>query len=220
MQHQFWIERWENSEIGFHQPDVHDYLATHWPALKLPGGSAVLVPLCGKSHDMVWIAGLGHRVIGVELSPIAVDAFFAERELKPTVETIGSFTVKSAGPYQLWCGDLFELPKEAVSQVAAVYDRAALVAFPPEMQSAYAKKLVEVVPAAAPIFLVTLSYPQGEIKGPPFSTALMEVASLFGASHRIALVESRDGLEQSQNLKERGVSRLEEALYILRRNSD
>ncbi|MFA5948995.1 MAG: thiopurine S-methyltransferase [Hyphomicrobium sp.] len=218
MQHQFWIERWKNSEVDFHQPDVHDYLATHWPGLKLPGGSAVFVPLCGKSHDMVWIAGLGHKVIGVELSPIAVDAFFAERGLTPTVETIGSFTVKSAGPYQLWCGDLFELPKEALSQVAAVYDRAALVAFPPAMQVAYAKKLVEVVPAAAPIFLITLAFPEGEIKGPPFSTALVEVASLFGALHRIVLVECRDGLEKSKNLKERGMSRLEEALYILRRN--
>lgn len=130
----FWRERWQKKEIGFHQPAYHTLLLKHWPQLQLAPGSRVFVPLCGKSLDMVWLAEQGHRVVGAELSELAVDEFFAERGLAPTVRTVGNFTVKAAGPYELWCGDIFELPREAVADVAGVYDRAALIALPPDLQ--------------------------------------------------------------------------------------
>lgn len=218
MEKKFWIDRWQNGDIAFHREEVHFYLDRHWGLLDLPVGSQVLVPLCGKSQDMVWLAEKGHSVVGVELSELAVDQFFAERGLTPVTTVNGSFKIKSAGPYELWVGDIFEFPKAAAAGVAAVYDRAALVAFPRQMQPAYVRTLIDIVPMAAPIFLVTLAYPESEIKGPPFSTSLLEVASYFGPTHKLVLVESRDGLEASQNLKARGLTRLEEALYILRRS--
>lgn len=217
MDTQFWLERWSKGEIGFHHDEVHDLLATHWPPFKLAAGSDVFVPLCGKSHDMVWLAGLGHRVIGAELSQIAVEAFFAERELAPSVREAGAFKVYSAGPYEIWCGDMFAMPAEALSNVGGVYDRAALVAFEPAQQIAYGKKLTEVVPASAPMLLIALEYPEGQIKGPPFSTPLFQIATIYGPTHRIAIAESRDGLEQSQNLTARGVTSLVETAYVLRR---
>ncbi|MCZ7593781.1 MAG: hypothetical protein M5U16_01845 [Hyphomicrobium sp.] len=143
----FWRERWRNQEIGFHQPDFHALLQEHWPRLALPQGSPVFVPLCGKSLDMVWLAQQGHRVIGAELSELAVDSFFSERGLAPAMRQAGGFTIKSAGPYELWCGDVFEMPREAAGDVAGVYDRAALIALPPPLQGRYATKLKEIVPA-------------------------------------------------------------------------
>lgn len=219
MTRDFWIERWEKGEIGFHRAEVHDFLPAHWPALGLKPGSAVLVPLCGKSLDMVWLAAEGYRVVGVELSPLAVDDFFREQGLAADTRVEGPFVVRSAGPFTIWCGDFFELPAEAVRDVAAVYDRAALVALPASLQPRYAEKLTEVLPAAAPILLVGLAYPEGEMSGPPFSTPLAQVAALFGVSHDIRIAETRDGLEQSQNLKDRGVTALEETAYILRRKA-
>lgn len=106
------------------------------------------------------------------------------------------------------------MPTSATRDVAAVYDRAALIAMPPDMQPGYARKLRELAPNAA-ILLVALDYPTGEFSGPPFATPEAEVRAVFEATHDIALLESRDGLSSSRVLKERGVSRLDEAVYLL-----
>ena len=72
MHAEFWQARWARSEIGFHLPEVNPYLQQYWPALGLPEGARVLVPLCGKSLDLVWLVEQGHAVIGVELAERAV----------------------------------------------------------------------------------------------------------------------------------------------------
>ncbi|MCL4160804.1 UNVERIFIED_CONTAM: hypothetical protein GTU68_061051, partial [Idotea baltica] len=132
-----WLERWQQSQIGFHQAETEPLLPNHWPELRLAANSTVFVPLCGKSIDMVWLAGQGHSVIGNELSQIAIDGFFAGQNLAPEVRTESGFTIKSAGPYELWCGDFFEMPATATRNVSAVYDRAALIALPPAMRKQY-----------------------------------------------------------------------------------
>lgn len=213
----FWIERWEQGQIGFHRAEVHDFLPRHWPKLGVGPGSTVFVPLCGKSRDMVWLAAAGHKIVGVELSPLAVDDFFREQGMEADVRKVGAFVVRSCGPFTIWCGDFFDLPAEAVKNVAGVYDRAALIALPASLQGPYARKLTDILPASAPILLTSVSYADGEISGPPFSTPLVQVASAFGPTHTLVIAESRDGLEQSQNLKDRGVTALEETAYILKR---
>lgn len=219
MAHTFWIERWEKGEIGFHRDGVHDFLPAHWPALGVAKGAKVLVPLCGKSRDMVWLAQAGHEIVGVELSPLAVDDFFREQGLEATTEPVGSFVVRRAGPYTLWCGDFFELPPEAVEGVDACYDRAALVALPSALQPRYAEKLAQLLPEGAATLLVSLWYPEGELAGPPFSTPLAQVVAIFSATQTISIAESRDGLAESPNLIDRGVSSLDETAYILRRKT-
>jgi thiopurine S-methyltransferase len=217
MNHGFWHDRWQKGEIGFHRGAVNDLLVKHWPALGLAAGSQVFVPLCGKSLDMVWLAERGHRVVGVELSEVAVDAFFAERGLAPSVELRQGFSVKSSGAYEIWCGDFFDFPREAVARAAAVYDRAALVAFPRALQPKYATHLAAIAPASAPILLIGLDFAGGEMTGPPFPASTAEIVAMFGATHTVSVVEARDGLEQSQNLKARGLKRLEESVYLLSR---
>ena len=211
----FWIERWQHGDIGFHQPEGNDLLMKHWPSLGVAPGATVLVPLCGKSLDMVWLAAEGYRVVGVEVSPLAVDDFFREQGIEADTRAQGRFVVRSAGPITIWCGDMFDRPAQDTREVAAVYDRAALVAFPRSLQGRYAQKLLDLVPAA-PILLISLAYPVGQIPGPPFSTPLMNVAEMFGETHDIDILESRDGLAQSPTLKARGVTSLEETAYALR----
>src|SRR5690606_4810097 len=85
MDAEFWLERWRDGRTHFHQTRVTPLLAKYWPTLELPAGCKVLVPLSGKSLDMVWLAEQGHRVLGVELSSLAVEQFFAENNLTPSV---------------------------------------------------------------------------------------------------------------------------------------
>jgi thiopurine S-methyltransferase len=183
----------------------------------LPFASTVFVPLAGKSRDMVWLATQGHKVIGVELSDVAVREFFQDGGQTPEVRSDGPFDVFSAGPFSLYRGDFFEITPDALNDVAAVYDRAALIALTPELRVRYADKLMNVIPRDAVLFLIALDYPEQEISGPPFAVTREEVERLYGDTFKIELLEARDGLAASGNLRRRGVSRLQETAYLLRR---
>lgn len=213
----FWTERWQRRDIGFHQPHIHEQLEKFWPTLGLPFASTVFVPLAGKSRDMVWLATQGHRVLGVELSEIAVREFFKDGGQVPDVATEGPFDVFSAGPFNLYRGDFFEISAEAIKDAVAIYDRAALIALTPELRARYARKLAEIAPPKAVIFLIAIEYPDGEISGPPFSVSREEVERLYGDAFTIEVLEARDGLAGSGNLKRRGVTKLLETAYLLRR---
>ena len=85
MKPDFWHQRWHDNQIGFHQSAPTPLLLEHWPALGVPAGAKVFVPLAGKSLDMAWLASQGYAVLGVELSPLAIAQFFAEHGLQPDI---------------------------------------------------------------------------------------------------------------------------------------
>ena len=211
----FWHERWQQSNIGFHQAETEPLLQKHWPALDVAEGATVFVPLCGKSLDMVWLAGQGHRVIGAELSQIAIDDFFADLEIEPETRREAGFTVKTAGPYELWCGDIFELAASVTRGVAGIYDRAALIALPPDMRRAYAEKLTELAHGAAKSLLITLEYDQSVLSGPPFSVWGDEVERLFQANWRIAPLGREQTRALSPKFREHGLDTVGQVVYAL-----
>ena len=81
MKPKFWHERWEKDEIGFHQHDFNRHMQEFIDCLGVQAGDNVLVPLCGKSLDMLWLADHGYRVTGIEISELAVRDFFADNGL-------------------------------------------------------------------------------------------------------------------------------------------
>lgn len=220
MEPAFWTDRWRKGEVGFHQNAINDLLIKHWPSLGVPSGAAVFVPLAGKSLDMAWLAAQGHKVIGSELSELALDAFLSGQSLVPAESLAGPLVVKRAAPYELWCGDYFALPPAAFRNVAAAYDRAALIAMPPVMRQRYADKLAALLPPGAQVLLITVEYDPVQMTGPPFSVPADEVDRLFGGRFDVRSIERRDGLPRSENLKNRGLSNLAEAVYHLARTGD
>lgn len=214
----FWLQRWQEGQIGFHRHDVMPLLQKHWPSLQLPEGSRVLVPLCGKSLDMHWLAAQGHRVLGVELSPLAVTQFFDEAGLEPTRTTSRYGEHFSTGPIEIILGDAFGLDPALLADVAGVYDRAALIALPPDLRRRYRDTVYAALPAGCQGLLITLEYPQEEKAGPPFSVAEAEVEGLFAAPWRHTLLERRGILDQEPRFREEGLSALETAVYRLRRS--
>ncbi|MGI9477680.1 MAG: thiopurine S-methyltransferase [Hyphomicrobiaceae bacterium] len=215
MDAEFWHERWQQSNIGFHQAETEPLLQKHWPALGVTSGAAVVVPLCGKSLDMVWLAGEGHRVIGIELSQIAIDDFFAGLGLTPEKRSEPGFTVSSAGPYELWCGDFFEMPVSRTRDVAAIYDRAALIALPPDMRKRYAGKLTELGHGTARNLLITLEYDQSIVPGPPHSVGGDEVTALFDAEWRIERIMYERTAKVPPKFKANGLEAVQQAVYVL-----
>ena len=212
MQPEFWHKKWESNQIGFHQPEVNPYLQRHWPDLAIPAQARVLVPLCGKSLDLLWLAGRGYQVLGVELSEKAVEDFFLGQQLQPQISEQGDFKIYRAGAIELWCGDFFLLTAADVAGCTALYDRAAVIALPPSMRERYAAHLQGLLPACRGL-LVTLDYDQSQMPGPPFSVDDAEVQRLLGRVWRVEMLEEQDVLGDSWKFVQAGVTRLEERVY-------
>jgi thiopurine S-methyltransferase len=216
MHPEFWQQRWRERDIGFHQSAPTPLLLKHWPALGIAPGTRVFVPLCGKSLDMVWLAGQGHRVLGVELSPIAVTEFFAEHGLTPEIEDTRHGRLFRAGAIEIVCGDAFALDAALLADCAGVFDRAALIALPPALRQRYARALYPQLPQGCRGLLITLEYPQPERDGPPFSVPEPEVQTLYAAHWDIECLERR-AIPPTAPGFIAGVSHLETAAYALRR---
>jgi thiopurine S-methyltransferase len=215
VQLEFWQQRWQANQIGFHQREINAHLQEFWGRLELPDASLVFVPLCGKSRDMLWLRARGYRVLGVEISPIAVSGFFHENELQPEVTRQNGFERWSADGLTILCGDFFHLDAARLADCGGVYDRASLIAMPPEMRPRYARHLSAILPAAASTLLVTMDYPQQQMQGPPFSVAEDEVRRLYRDSFRVRRLFCADILAENSGFRQRGLSRLQEQVYLL-----
>ena len=214
MEPSFWHQRWENNKIGFHLGQVNPYLVRYWPDLGLHAGSRVFVPLCGKSLDMLWLAEQGHDVIGVEISPIAVRAFFDENSLQPEVSQAGAFEIWSVDQITILLGDYFELQPAQLGEVEAVYDRASLIALPEEMREDYVEHLNALCPAM-PRLLITLDYDQARMDGPPFAVSQEEVRELYHDRSSLVMLEANDVLADNERFREQGLDRLVEAVWCM-----
>jgi thiopurine S-methyltransferase len=213
MDHEFWLERWRTNQTGFHQADFNARLIRHWPALGLATDARVFVPLCGKSRDMVWLAGVGHAVTGVELSPTAVEAFFAETTAPHLRRQIGPFTFYDGGRIGVYCGDFFELTEREIDGTAGVFDRGALIALPPPMRRRYADHLLKILPVGAQSLLLTIEYDQERASGPPFSVQPEEVTDLFAARCSIELLERSPTQEMPPRFHAQGIREAGESVY-------
>jgi thiopurine S-methyltransferase len=217
MEASFWIDRWTEGQIGFHLDEINPALIRHWPKHGHDAMGPVLVPLCGKSRDLHYLRELGHSVTGIELSPVAVGAFWEESHIIPSVVQDGPQRIFEGDRIRLIEGDFFTTRPDQFETPAWVYDRAALIALPPLMRDRYCHHLLSLAPDA-PILLITLDHDPDEKEGPPFPVTPSEVKQRFGASHTIEVLESRDVLEENPPFKNRGVSALTEHVFLLTPN--
>ncbi|WP_303907318.1 thiopurine S-methyltransferase [Thiohalomonas denitrificans] len=212
---EFWLDRWVRGETGFHQPEVNTHLQTFWDRLELAPGARVLVPLCGKSLDMLWLLSEGYQVLGVEVSPLAVQNFFAENDIPAEVVPSDPFTRYRADDLEILCGDFFDLTPERLKGVGGVYDRASLVALPPAMRKRYTDHLKVLFPGKLEALLVTMEYPEGEMDGPPFSIGEQEVHALYGDNCDIERLTVFDLLDEAPRFRDKGLTRLQETVFRL-----
>jgi thiopurine S-methyltransferase len=196
---------------------VTPLLEQYWDAVAVPAGARVLVPLAGKSLDMAWLAARGHRVLGVELSPIAVAQFFEEHGLAPATHVSASGVHHVAGNIELVQGDVFALEPGLLAGCAGVYDRAALIALPVPLRDRYVREVYARLPAGCRGLLVTLEYPPHEKQGPPFPVSDEEVRTRFAQDWSLQLFERRDILATQPGFAAEGVSALHSSAWGLRR---
>jgi len=183
-----WIERWQQGRTGWHEADGNAGLKKHWRET----GRRVLVPMCGKSPDLKWLADLGNDVVGVELSHLAIEAFFDEHELDYDIldGELPAYRARAAA-ITILCGDYFELKN---LRCDAHYDRGALIAMPADKRAAYASHTDSLLEEAAEQFIITLEYDQAIADGPPFSVTSAEVLSYWPGLVRF---DSQDDIENA-----------------------
>lgn len=191
MEEGFWHQRWRDGAIGFHLDAPNPLLVAHFEALRLPAGSRVFLPLCGKTVDISWLLAHGYRVAGAELSRIAIDALFEALGIRPVVEQVGTLLHYRGPGIDIFVGNIFDLTATTLGPVDAVYDRAALVALPRDLRERYAAHL-PIITAGAPQLLIAFEYDQRRVEGPPFSIDGAEVARLYASTYRLEPVATVD----------------------------
>ena len=217
MEPQFWHRRWGRGEIGFHQSAVDRHLEQHWPALGLASDCRVFVPLCGKSLDLLWLLRHGHSVAGVELSAVALESFCLENGIPARRRTLDRFDLYEAERLALYRGDFFELSCELLKHFSAVYDRAALISWKPELRARYVAHMTALSNPGTQTLLICMEYPEAQMSGPPFSVTTDEVERLYASDHTIQLLSKEDVLANEPRLRSRGLTELHEVCYRLTR---
>lgn len=216
MEKEFWINAWNTGRTAFHQGKFHEKLTEFFPSLKPQKGQRVLVPLCGKSVDMLWLQNQGLSVHGVELHEQAVQSFFSDNHLSPVEKTQDAhFQNYSHERILLSCGDFFQLDEKSTYDF--VYDRAALVALPSQMRKAYAQVIKRSLRKGGKCLLIVYDYDQSKMEGPPFSVSGSEIQSLYHDQFNIRLLEEKKPENEGPRLG--AVQGMLQKVYVLEKEA-
>ncbi|MCB0195204.1 MAG: thiopurine S-methyltransferase [Anaerolineae bacterium] len=188
MEASFWHQRWEQGNIGFHEGQTNPLLANHYKKLNLEKGSCLFLPLCGKTRDIAWLLAGGYRVVGAELSELAIHELFSELGIEPKISKSGKLVHYTATDIDIFVGDFFDLSVENLGLIDAIYDRAALVALPTNKRKQYTTHLIN-LSNAAPQLLITYEYDQHGMDGPPFSVTEAEIKHHYAPNYQVQIVE-------------------------------
>jgi thiopurine S-methyltransferase len=171
--------------------------------------------LCGKSLDLLWLKDQGHRVVGIDLSAIALESFCMENGIPARRRVQEEFDVYETPEFSLYRGDFFALTAADLKDVTAVYDRAALISWAPELRSRYVEHLTALVNARTQMLVVTMEYPQPQMAGPPFAVMYDEVVRLYSPHFTLHELDRQDILANEPRLRSRGLEELFEVTYQL-----
>ena len=206
-----WLGRWDQGRTGWHEPAGNEGLKSFWPDIGIPG--SVLVPLCGKTPDLLWLSQRGHAVVGVELSAIAIEGFFADHDLEFELESAGPLSRYTAMRHSLtlYCGDYFDFQSQPFD---ALYDRGALVALAEDLRPRYVEHTRGLLKPGAMRLVITLEYDQRIVNGPPFSVSADELATYWEDLIRVG--EKGDIDNCPPKFREAGLTDIREVFWLSR----
>lgn len=219
----FWLERWNRGQTGFHQHHINPYLGYYYgemgPPLEKRSELRVFVPLCGKSKDLWWLQRNGYKTLGVECSELAVEQFFTEQQLSYNKMNMQSHVSYQSDMLEILLGDFFTLQADDIGNITDIFDRASLIALPKEMRTKYVNKVTELQKPGTRTLLITLTYPENEMEGPPFSVSEQEVNELYRDNFKIDKLAAKNILEDETRFKDKGLTTLIETAYKLTKNT-
>ena len=211
----FWDQKWQTNDIPFNQEKPGELLQQFVHALQLKPGDNIFVPLCGKSIDMLWLVQQGYRVTGIELSPIACEAFFTGNGIPYQCENSNDFMLFYNEQIKLYSGNFFDFNATITGTFYAVYDRAALIALPYELRQDYAAKIMSLLKPGASMLLIAVTYDQAVMSGPPFSVDEQEINQLYYNCFHIETLVDKVAASSPPHLQAKGLKVVSEQVYLL-----
>lgn len=233
----YWASVWAADRIPFHEAGVNVRLLAHYKTWLAAAphnnehGLRVLVPLCGKTRDLSFLASLPSvsSVVGVEFVDAAVASLAEEQPalaLKPPATNKRTpFSVWHGGEKaRILVGDFFKLTKSTATTQGgglfdAAFDRAALVAVEPVTRGKYVDALSSALKPGGVVLLTTFERAEGTAEGrafgPAYSVTAADIYSLFGKrGFRCEMLECVD-IPIAPRFQQQGVTRLLEATWLL-----
>ena len=217
MSNKLWKAKWKRNDIAFHQHAVNPLLKQYLPSLELTAGDRLLVPLCGKSVDMDWLSESGFSVLGIELSKVAIQAYFDALQIKPKRQRQGRFIRWSYKKVEIWCGDIFDLTMADMHGVKALYDSASLTALPADKREHYVRHFSENLPLDCQILLIT-DETADEQQFNSVMTIDSEVAGLYETDYQIDLMHGKKCIKKDPSYPEEVKRPMEEKVYHIKRH--
>lgn len=206
----FWLQSWETGATSFHRKDIHPFVTTY-ATPELLRGKRVLVPLCGKTNDLMWFREHAEHVVGVELAEKAIVQFFEEQQLPYRKVSPTRYEAEGITMLQR---DFFTLTSAHVGRIDYVYDRAALVALPLDgMRQRYLDKVDELMAVGGQAMIITLEYAP-TLPEPPFTITPDETYSYYEENYAIEHVEASEQPEHRM-IPKFGLSFLREHCFIV-----
>jgi thiopurine S-methyltransferase len=152
----------------------------------------VLVPLCGKTLDMAYLAGIPavSQVVGVDVVSRALDVFAKEhpylalQEVPDSAKKENEYHYLQGSKISLLLGDFFALNDTITNgRFEAVVDRGSLVAINPTLREAYVDVMGRLIKPGGKILLITIERVSDDLEynalGPPFSVSESQVRGLY-----------------------------------------
>jgi thiopurine S-methyltransferase len=216
MEISYWQSRWRKGNTGWHIDTVYPPLIHLWSRLGLNADARVIVPLCGKSLDLLWLSDHCDTVTGVEVSPKALSQVMQQHNEPFIKDSNHGFTIYRSDSLVLWEGDFAKLPAGEIPAQDLIYDKASIVALPAEKRPYHAEKIIELSSCYTQLLIQTFEYNQSEMTGPPFSVDEEELKKLFGHRFKLTCLYEQSKLEELQKFKQRGLSSyLTEKVFLL-----
>lgn len=217
MQLDFWKEVWKEQRLGFDQVEVNYYLKKALPSWLSESYETIFVPLCGRSIDMWEIHRSGHHVTGVECFEGALQDFDKKYALNlEKVSVRDSVDCLKNLDFKLYCADFFELTSADIQKRKGplkIWDRAALVALPPEMRLAYYDQIEKLCIDRLDWLCLLFSFDADTNFGPPFSVNYEEVEEkMLSKGYSVEVLEERILKPQNPKFVEAGIGAFKETL--------
>jgi SAM-dependent methyltransferase len=157
----FWQGLYDEGKTGWDRGGPNPMLR-EWLERRVLVECGILVPGCGRGHEVVALAEAGFRVTAVDYAESAVNSLRAElarRGLDATVVQADLFQFCPAAPFD------------------AIYEQTCLCAIDPGQRSTYAQSLARWLRPGGKLFALFMQ--TGKPGGPPFHCPLEEMRELF-----------------------------------------
>lgn len=196
-----WLDAWNRGLTPWSDPGINQYLRDNLAKLRLTTGCTILVPMCGDSADMVWLAEQGHNVVGIDISHLAIESFFSQATI--AYNKIGNVYTSKNTPLNITIinENIFNTELLSTFSFDAIYDKGALVTVPHKHKPKYILRMHKLAPRAK-ILLITAYYRQAPGYGaPPFLESVESVQSLYREHYSFSLLEHKIGNDNQEKAK-------------------